>query len=620
MLESIIVRTLSPGTTLGDLKLVRELRGGTGRQIFAASDFFQNRACILKVAALDSPANAARLEREFAVLREAAGLGVVAALGYAVDLPKGLAWLTLAAHGPSLAAVLAAVPEQHPPASLALAAMYAAAESLGDLHDRGWMHGDLKPGNLLCGTDGSVVLSDLEFAQRPVVRPFDPAATPRAVNGTPAFMAPELWQQGAAAQSLAADVWALGVTLYLCLFRDYPFGQEGDQAIVAAIARGLPPQIAELPEPLQRLLAALLASEPQDRPQNGRAAAAMILSTAHLLDIDLSVSRQALGQFVAKVPEEELPAEPGTWCPPPDSVLAAPLQPQPAAPQPPGSAVPAPRPDLPPGVGAGSDFERRSYRDFLDMASRFGGPPAPAPISHMKPPSTRKVSPLPSTTVAVSASASLTPADARVTRRAAARWYRRMNPDRSFPLSVVFSGKQIRIVGGSGLGIILGQQEIVLDASDPVLSVEPMFPGCIVSPPQANVHVAEEQTVCRFWITPLVCDELAEACVTIRYRGKVVETLATPAVVVDRAWARLLAAMGVVTPVASKAADLAGWNPDDLLRQSLPQLANLIAAIGVLGFGLGLAGILLAASLIYFYITRPLLSDEPEPALVPQAT
>jgi hypothetical protein len=191
-----------------------------------------------------------------------------------------------------------------------------------------------------------------------------------------------------------------------------------------------------------------------------------------------------------------------------------------------------------------------------------------------------------------------------------------MNPDRNFPLSVVLSGKQIRIVGGSGLGITLGTREIVLDAVEPVLNIEPWFPGCLVSPPRADVHCSQETTTCRFWITPLVCGELTEACVTIRYRGQVVETLSTPSKVVTRTTAKVLATMGVVSPIAGKALDVAGWNPDRLLRQSVPLVGDYIARLGLVQSGLLLTGGLMIAAVAYFYVTRPLLSEEPEPGLL----
>jgi hypothetical protein len=116
-----------------------------------------------------------------------------------------------------------------------------------------------------------------------------------------------------------------------------------------------------------------------------------------------------------------------------------------------------------------------------------------------------------------------------------------------------------------------------------------------------------------------VCGDLPEACVTIRYRGKVVETLATPAKVVTRTGAKVLTALGLLVPVLGKALTLAGWNPDDLLRRTVPYAADLMAGMGPVRSGLCLAGILLAAALGYFYVTRPLLSEEPEPKLLPQS-
>jgi hypothetical protein len=184
---------------------------------------------------------------------------------------------------------------------------------------------------------------------------------------------------------------------------------------------------------------------------------------------------------------------------------------------------------------------------------------------------------------------------------------------------VVFSGKQIRLVGGSGLGITLGQHEIMLDAEHPVLSVEPWFPGCLISPPRADVVVSEETTVCRFWITPLVCGELPEACITVRYREKIVETLATPARVVTRTTAKVLAAFGLAFPIISKGLTVAGWDPDNLLRQSVPYAADMVNRLGLMQTGLMLTALLLAGAAGYFYITRPLLSEEAEPNLLPSA-
>src|ERR1700675_2527702 len=89
-----------PEAKLGGQQLIRRLRGGQGRHVFCAVDLSDERPTVVNIAALGCQADAGRLEREFDVLREAAGPGVVAALGHGVALPHQMAWLGRAAEGP----------------------------------------------------------------------------------------------------------------------------------------------------------------------------------------------------------------------------------------------------------------------------------------------------------------------------------------------------------------------------------------------------------------------------------------------------------------------------------------------------------------------------------------
>lgn len=601
------MQNLASGT-LGRYRMTQLLRDGEGRQVYAALDVSDSsQRTVVKVAALASASDAARLKREYEILLEACGPGVVVALEYGVSPSHGVAYLVLADQGPSLAAVLAAAPNCRFPIEMALAATHAMAVALKRLHERGWNHCDLKPGNVLCKANGDVVLSDLEFATQVAASNGEKEKLPESlVVGTPPFVAPELWRDGAAALSPAADVWALGVTLYLALFAEYPFGDSGPEEIIAAIHRGPPPHLEKLKRPLAILLSSFFTIDPAARPGRGDAAVRAIEHTAELLGVNQLQARAAFARQVAAVPDRFPPPEPGTQvaaAPPPDTTTPTPRPAAPAS-RPPAPYVPMRRPE---GVGAADAGPRRMrtswMEEFLDVSSKADIPrPQPAPSAAPRP-----ATPAPAP-------------QAALMRRAAARWYRRMNPQRNFPLSVVFSGKQIRLVGGSGLGITLGQREIVLDADHPVLAVEPRFPGCLISPPRADVVVSQETTVCRFWITPLVCGELPEACITIRYRDKVVETLATPARVVTRTAAKVLAVFGLAFPVVSKGLNLAGWDPDNLLRRSVPYVADLVSSMGLMRTGLLLTAILLAGAAGYFYITRPLLSEEAEPALLPQAS
>jgi len=96
----------------------------------------------------------------------------------------------------------------------ALCILLGAAEGLAAAHAQGLVHRDIKPDNILISRDGKVKLADLGLA-----RPKEGGKTftqAGHVIGTPNYMAPEQWQLEAAIGA-AADVWALGATLFFVL-------------------------------------------------------------------------------------------------------------------------------------------------------------------------------------------------------------------------------------------------------------------------------------------------------------------------------------------------------------------------------------------------------------------
>ncbi|MDZ5441953.1 protein kinase [Micromonospora sp. 4G57] len=126
-------------------------------------------------------------------------------------------------------------------------------------HKAGVMHRDVKPGNVLLGDDGRVVLTDFGLA----TIPGDPNVTRTGmVLGSPAYIAPERAKDGTAGPE--ADLWSLGATLYAAVEGKSPYARPSAIATLAALAtEPLPPP--KNAGPLKPVLQGLLRKDPADR-------------------------------------------------------------------------------------------------------------------------------------------------------------------------------------------------------------------------------------------------------------------------------------------------------------------------------------------------------------------
>jgi eukaryotic-like serine/threonine-protein kinase len=141
----------------------------------------------------------------------------------------------------------------------------AAAVGLGLLatleaaHRAGIVHRDLKPKNVMVREDGTTKLTDFGIASVQG----DPRLTATGlVVGSPAYMAPE--QVEGQAVGPAADLWALGATLWFAAEGEPPFGG-GEFQTLNAIVSGEPRRPRRL-GPLTPVLERLLAKDPARRP------------------------------------------------------------------------------------------------------------------------------------------------------------------------------------------------------------------------------------------------------------------------------------------------------------------------------------------------------------------
>jgi len=145
-------------------------------------------------------------------------------------------------------------------------------------HLRGFVHRDLKPGNVLLAlNDGRVVPKVSDFGLARILQRGAMRSEIGATMGTPGYMAPEQSRDASTADR-RADLWSLGCILYRLTVGVEPFPGDSVRETLRAMERGeivssrkLRP---ELPERVHAAIERLLTADPRQRPHD----AALLLS------------------------------------------------------------------------------------------------------------------------------------------------------------------------------------------------------------------------------------------------------------------------------------------------------------------------------------------------------
>jgi predicted Ser/Thr protein kinase len=157
------------------------------------------------------------------------------------------------------------------PPARAIRLLLQAAASLEEAHDKGLVHRDVKPANIMLtergGTLDFVKVLDFGLARARAGVGVGPILAQSALfAGTPGYAAPEVIAGSPATP--ASDVFSLGAVGYFLVAGRGPFSESGSSA--DALTRTLATQPAELPhdvpEAMARLLMACLAKLPEERP------------------------------------------------------------------------------------------------------------------------------------------------------------------------------------------------------------------------------------------------------------------------------------------------------------------------------------------------------------------
>ncbi|WP_433048013.1 protein kinase domain-containing protein [Dactylosporangium sp. CS-033363] len=263
---------LGPGDVLGDRYRLDEFvaSGGMG-QVFRATDKTLGRTVAVKVLLPGHTANAefgARFRSEARIMASLGHPGVVGVYDYG-ETPEGTLFLVMAfVDGRPLGERITAEGTLSVDETLAIVAQ--AADALHAAHEKGIIHRDVKPGNLLVSEHGAVTLVDFGVARSTSVTSVTKV---NAVIGTALYMSPE--QASGKPISPSADIYALGVVAYHCVTGAPPFTGNSPLEIAIKHLQDEPPPLPDdLPPAARALIERAMAKDPDDRFPTAAAMAA----------------------------------------------------------------------------------------------------------------------------------------------------------------------------------------------------------------------------------------------------------------------------------------------------------------------------------------------------------
>jgi serine/threonine protein kinase len=184
--------------------------------------------------------------------------------------------------------------------SEAISLIIEVARGLGYAHERGILHRDIKPDNIMIlpQQNGSERVKLVDFGLVKQIGGNEEITIAGTFVGSPAYMSPE---QGSLDELDArSDIYSLGVVLYQCLCGDVPFHEGNMMKTILAHSTKAPPRLQErnpscrVPGDVEAVVMKMLAKSPAERFQNTEELLRVLLQLQEQLARAGSISRAGL--------------------------------------------------------------------------------------------------------------------------------------------------------------------------------------------------------------------------------------------------------------------------------------------------------------------------------------
>jgi len=259
-----------PIVLAGRYRLERRLAQGGMAEVWVATDLSLDRKVALKwlkPSLATDPVVAERFRREAVAVAGLTHPNIVAVHDVFEDAGRQAVVMQLV-DGKSLRQLLDVQTRLSPELTIHIGTCVAAA--LDAAHHAGFVHRDVKPGNILVTADGRIQLTDFGIAKG-LDTAGDDLTSDNVMMGTAKYLSPE--QVRGRRLDGRADLYSLGLVLYECLAGRVPFIGETDADTALARLQRDPTDLGRLrptlPRGLVNLIHRLLSRDPTQRPSTG---------------------------------------------------------------------------------------------------------------------------------------------------------------------------------------------------------------------------------------------------------------------------------------------------------------------------------------------------------------